>query len=105
QLPSATSCIRPRVPLMRMIIILASMEWIAIPFALVTVVATFAAGALALRLVHALPTLMALTGGIVVAVALFDVLPESIEAVDDPQRVSLLVGIGFIGFFIAERML
>ena len=32
-------------------------------------------------------------------------LPESIEAVDDPQRVTLLVGIGFIGFFIAERIL
>jgi ZIP family zinc transporter len=88
-----------------MIIILASMEWIAIPFALITVVATFAGGALALRLAHSLPTLMALTGGIVVAVALFDVLPESIEAVDDPQRVTMLVGIGFIGFFIAERML
>jgi zinc transporter ZupT len=90
---------------MRMIIILASMEWIAIPFALVTVVATFAGGALALRLAHSLPTLMALTGGIVVAVAFFDVLPESIEAVNDPQRVTLLVGIGFIGFFIAERIL
>jgi ZIP family zinc transporter len=87
-----------------MIIILARMEWIAIPFALVTVVATFAGGALALRLAHSLPTLMALTGGIVVAVALFDVLPESIEAVDDPQRVTLLVGVGFIGFFLAERL-
>ena len=49
--------------------------------------ATFAGGSLALRLAHSLPTLMALTGGIVVAVALFDVLPESIEAVDDAQRV------------------
>jgi zinc transporter ZupT len=81
------------------------MEWIAIPFGAVTVVATFAGGLLALRLSHALPTLMALTGGIVVAVALFDVLPESIEAVDDPQRVSLLVGAGFIGFFLIERVL
>ncbi len=88
-----------------MIIILASMEWIAIPFALATVAATFAGGALALRLAHSLPTLMALTGGVVVAVALFDVLPESIEAVDDPQRVGLLVGAGFIAFFLAERVL
>jgi ZIP family zinc transporter len=88
-----------------MIIILASMDWIAIPFALVTVAATFAGGLLALRLAHSLPTLMALTGGIVVAVALFDVLPESIEAIDDPQRVTLLVGLGFIGFFVAERIL
>ena len=90
---------------MRMIIILAAVDWIAIPFALITVAATFAGGLLALRLAHSLPTLMALTGGVVVAVALFDVLPESIEAVDDPQRVSLLVGLGFIGFFVAERIL
>jgi ZIP family zinc transporter len=88
-----------------MIIILAPMEWIAIPFAFATVAATFAGGALGLRLSHRLPTLMALTGGIVVAVALFDVLPESIEAVDDPQRVGALVGVGFIAFFLAERVL
>jgi hypothetical protein len=54
------------------------MEWIAIPFAFATVAATFAGGALGLRLSHSIPTLMALTGGVVVAVALFDVLPESI---------------------------
>ncbi len=83
----------------------APMEWIAIPFACATVVATFAGGALGLRLAHSLPTLMALTGGIVVAVALFDVLPESIEAVDDPQRVGALIGAGFIAFFLVERVL
>jgi zinc transporter ZupT len=81
------------------------MEWIAIPFACATVLATFAGGAFALRMSHALPTLLALTGGVVVAVALFDVLPESIAAVDDPRRVTLLVGIGFVAFFLAERVL
>ena len=65
------------------------MEWIAIPFALATVAATFAGGALALRLAHSLPTLIALTGGVVVAVALFDVLPEAFENLDDAQRVGL----------------
>ena len=93
------------ISVLRMIIILASMDWIVLPFALATVAATFAGGALALRLAHSLPTLMALTGGVVVAVAIFDVLPESIEAVDDPQRVALLVGAGFIFFFLAERVL
>ncbi len=83
----------------------ASMEWIAIPFACATVAATFAGGALGLRLSHSIPTLMALTGGVVVAVALFDVLPESIEAVDDPQLVGALVGAGFIAFFLVERVL
>jgi len=86
-------------------IIILKMEWIAIPFGAVTVLATFAGGMLALRLSHALPTLLALTGGIVVAVALFDVLPESIDAVDDPERVAFLIGVGFIGFFLAERFL
>ena len=81
------------------------MEWIALPFAAVTVAATFAGGALGLRLAHSLPTLIALTGGVVVAVAIFDVLPESIEAVDDPKLVGLLVGIGFVAFFLAERVL
>ena len=76
-----------------------------LPFAAATVGATFAGGALALRLSHSLPTLFALTGGVVVAVALFDVLPESIESVGDPQRVALLVGVGFLGFFLAERVL
>jgi ZIP family zinc transporter len=80
-------------------------DWIALPFALATVFATLAGGALALRLAHSLPTLIALTGGVVVAVAIFDVLPESIESVDDPELVGLLVGVGFVGFFLAERVL
>lgn len=81
------------------------MEWIAIPFALATVAATLAGGALALRLAHSLPTLIALTGGVVVAVALFDVLPEAIESVDDAERVATLVAAGFLAFFLAERVL
>jgi ZIP family zinc transporter len=81
------------------------MEWIAIPFGAATVAATFAGGALALRLSHSLPTLIALTGGIVVAVALFDVLPESMESVGDPERVAVLIAVGFLAFFLAERVL
>jgi zinc transporter ZupT len=81
------------------------MEWIVIPFALATCAATFAGGALALRLSHSLPTLIALTGGIVVAVALFDVLPEAIDALDDARLVCVLVAIGFLTFFLAERVL
>ena len=52
-----------------MIIILAVMDWTVLPFAIATAAATFAGGALGLRLSHSLPTLMALTGGVVVAVA------------------------------------
>jgi zinc transporter, ZIP family len=79
--------------------------WIAIPLAGLTVLSTLAGGLVALRLHRDLHTLIALTGGVVVAVALFDVLPEAIEAVDDPHRVMALVGLGFLLFFIAERAL
>ena len=80
------------------------MEWLAVPLAAVTVVSTLAGGLIALRLHRELVTLIALTGGIVVAVALFDVLPEAIKSVDDPERVTGLVGVGFLAFFLAERL-
>jgi zinc transporter, ZIP family len=79
--------------------------WIAIPLATVTVLSTLLGGLVALRFHRDLHTLIALTGGIVVAVALFEVLPEAIEAVGDEHRVTLLVGIGFLTFFLAERVL
>ena len=81
------------------------MTWIAIPLAGVTVLSTLAGGIVALKLARDLATAIALTGGVVVAVALFHVLPEAIEAVGDPQRVGLLVGAGFVFFFLAERAL
>lgn len=81
------------------------MTWIALPFALATVGSTLLGGLVALRFHRDLATIVALSGGVVVAVALFDVLPEAIEAVGDPQRVGVLVGIGFLAFFLAERLL
>jgi ZIP family zinc transporter len=79
--------------------------WIAIPFAAFTVLATFMGGLLALRLAHSLPTVIALTGGVVVAVALFDVLPEAIDSIGDPKRAMALTGAGFLAFFLIERLL
>ena len=81
------------------------MTWIAIPLAGITVLSTLAGGLVALRLARDLATAIALTGGVVVAVALFEILPEAIEAVGDPDRVGLLVGAGFVFFFVAERAL
>ena len=62
------------------------MPAVAIPLAGLTVVATLIGGWVALRLAHTLPTVIAFTGGVVVAVALFDVLPEGIANVGDPRR-------------------
>jgi zinc transporter, ZIP family len=47
---------------------------------------------------------IALTGGIVVAVALFDVLPEALRILE-PRDAVALVGAGFLLFFLAERLL
>jgi ZIP family zinc transporter len=79
-------------------------NWIAIPLSGITVLSTLAGGLTALRLRRDLTTAIALTGGIVVAVALFDVLPEAIDSVDDSRLVTGLVGAGFLAFFLAERL-
>jgi zinc transporter, ZIP family len=78
---------------------------IAIPLAGLTVLATLIGGQVGLRYSDRLPTLLALTGGIVVAVALLDVLPEGIDGVEDVDLAPALVAAGFLGFFLAERML
>jgi ZIP family zinc transporter len=83
----------------------ASIAWIAIPLAALTTVSTLCGGAVALRFRRQIGTIIALTGGIVVAVALFDVMPEAIDAVDDSDLVMTLVGAGFLFFFLAERYL
>jgi ZIP family zinc transporter len=76
---------------------------VAIPLAGLTLLATLIGGQIALRLAHTLPTVIALTGGVVVAVALFDVLPEGISELNDPTRATTLVAVGFLAFFFAER--
>jgi len=81
------------------------MTWLALAFASGTVLSTLAGGLLGLRLAHSLPAAIALTGGVVVAIALFDILPEAIDAVGDPHRVGGLVALGFLAFFLAERAL
>jgi zinc transporter ZupT len=81
------------------------MTWIALPFGALTVLSTVLGGLVAFRFQRELHTLIAFTGGIVVAVALFDVLPEAFEAVGDAHRVTLVVGAGFLLFFLAERAL
>jgi zinc transporter ZupT len=81
------------------------MTWIAIPLAAVTVLSTLLGGLVAFRLHRELMTLIAFTGGIVVAVALFDVLPEAIDAIGHAETTAALVGVGFLAFFLVERLL
>ena len=81
-------------------------QLIAIPLTAGAVVTTMTGGVLALRMAHSLPTVIALSGGIVVAVALFDVLPEAIDLLpDDSTAIGALMGAGFVTFFLFERVL
>jgi zinc transporter ZupT len=72
--------------------------------ALLTVASTMAGGLVGLRIRHRLPAAMAFTGGVVLAVALFDVLPAAIERLHSGQEVGLWVGAGFLWFFVLGRL-
>jgi ZIP family zinc transporter len=82
-----------------------TLPWLAIPLALATAVSTTLGGLAAVRLANRLGDLIALSGGVVVAIALLDVLPEAERQLDQPGRTSLLVTLGFVLFFLANRML
>jgi zinc transporter, ZIP family len=81
------------------------LAWVAVPLAGLTVLATLCGGFFALRLRSNLQDAIALSGGIVVAVALFDLIPEALDAVGDNRRVTALIGVGFLGFLVAHRFL
>jgi len=80
-------------------------SWIAIPLSLCTVVSTLIGGLTALRLRNHLETVLALSGGVVVAVALFELLPEAIDGIDNSRTVTTLVAAGFLTFFFFQRAL
>lgn len=82
-----------------------NLPWLAIPLALATAVSTTLGGLAAVRLANRLGDLIALSGGVVVAIALLEVLPEAESELGQPRRTSLLVALGFILFFLANRLL
>jgi len=79
------------------------MNPLAIAFGAVTTCSTLAGGAVAIRLSRYLGPILSLTGGMVVSVALIDVLPEAMRSVANPQRVGTLAAVGFVAFLIAEQ--
>jgi len=82
-----------------------SLPWLAVPLALATALSTTLGGLAAVRLASRLGDVIALSGGVVVAIALLDVLPEAQRQLERPERVSLLVASGFVLFFLANRLL
>jgi zinc transporter ZupT len=79
--------------------------WIAIPLAGGTVLSTLVGGFFALRLRANINTLIAVSGGVVVGVALFDVLPEAFARLGDARHVGWLAAVGFLVFFVGARAL
>ena len=82
-----------------------SLPWLAVPLALATAFSTTMGGLAAVRLASRLGDLIALSGGVVVAIALLDVLPVAERELGRPGRTSMLVALGFVLFFLANRLL
>ena len=97
-----------------MTLVAVATPWLAVPLAVCTAVSTAVGGLVALHYRRELGTVIAFSGGVVVAVALFDVLPE---AVDNPtigaavalstQAVGgiLALSVGFFLFLGASNLL
>lgn len=81
------------------------MPEVAIPAAAAASLAILAGGALALRFASALPTVLALSGGIVVAVALLELIPEAVDQVGSAHDAAPVMAAGFLIFFLVERVL
>lgn len=81
------------------------MSWVAVPLSGFAVLSTLLGGLVALHWRADRQTLIALSGGVVVGVALFDVLPEAFDNLGDAQRVGWLAGLGFLVFFVVARVL
>jgi zinc transporter ZupT len=77
-----------------------SLPWLAIPLALATALSTTLGGLAAVRLAGRLGDLIALSGGVVVAIALLDVLPEAERELGRPGRfgfIALVVWVAGLG--------
>jgi ZIP family zinc transporter len=84
------------------------MPW-ALVSAIVTFFSTMAGGLAALRWPRRVDLLMALAGGVVLAAALFDLLPDAVaRAADIGMSTTVPVGavaVGYLTFHVAERVL
>ena len=81
------------------------MPEVAIPAAALAGAAILAGGALALRYASALPTVLALSGGVVVGVALLELIPEAVDHIGDAHDAGPVIAAGFLSFFLLERVL
>ncbi|MGH6873360.1 MAG: ZIP family metal transporter [Rhizomicrobium sp.] len=66
--------------------------------------ATMLGGVFALRFRDNLHLILGFSAGAVVAVALFDLLPEAMKLTDDAARLSLYVAAGFFAYLVLDRV-
>jgi len=84
------------------------MTLIPLAFGLAAMAATLAGGMLALRLRHRIGMVLGVTAGIVVGVALFDLVPEALELAGDRWAVREMMGftaLGLAGYMLLDRLL
>ncbi|WP_294235331.1 ZIP family metal transporter [uncultured Sphingomonas sp.] len=84
------------------------MTLIPLAFGLAAMLATLAGGLLALRLRHRIGIVLGLTAGIVIGVALFDLMPEALGLAGDRWSVHSLMAftaLGLGGYMLLDRML
>lgn len=81
--------------------------WEPLVVGVATGAATLTGGSLVLRFRAALDLLLAFSSGTIVAVALFDLLPEALDLAGDSHShlsITTAVAVGFVVYLIAERM-
>lgn len=76
--------------------------------ALITFIATIIGGLVAMRFSDRLHLILGFSAGAVLGVALFDLIPESIELLTSvtslsPNHIMLFVAVGFFGFMLIDR--
>ena len=84
------------------------MTFIPLAFGLAAMVATLAGGLLALRLQHRIGLVLGVTAGIVLGVALFDLIPEALGLAEGrwPVRgLMLFSAAGLGGYMLLDRLL
>jgi zinc transporter ZupT len=77
-------------------------------FGVAATLATLAGGLLALRMRHRISVILGVTAGIVLGVAVFDLIPEALELAGDHWSLRALVAfvaIGLGGYMLLDRML
>jgi len=90
------------------VILLSPTDVLSLVVGLATGVATFVGGAVALRYGPRIPLILGFSAGAVIGVALFDLVPESLELARHavgPVELLGLTAIGFGGYMLLERLL